>query len=69
MSFEAELCWVKSSFSGDGGNNCLEVALSGTGRVALRDSTRPDRTVTTPSTAFRALVRGLKSEAFARPSA
>ncbi|MEV0229456.1 DUF397 domain-containing protein [Nonomuraea sp. NPDC050786] len=33
--------WRKSSFSGDNGN-CLEVAQLPGGRVAIRDTERPD---------------------------
>ncbi|MFE2598161.1 DUF397 domain-containing protein [Streptomyces sp. NPDC059396] len=52
---------MKSSHSGDGGNNCVEVSIIGQNSVALRDSTRSDRTVATGQAAFRALVDGLKS--------
>ncbi|MBF8190164.1 DUF397 domain-containing protein [Nonomuraea sp. K274] len=33
--------WRKSSFSGDNGN-CLEVAPLAGGRIAIRDTERPD---------------------------
>ncbi|MDF5756470.1 DUF397 domain-containing protein [Spongiactinospora sp. TRM90649] len=33
--------WVKSSFSGDNGGNCVEVATT-TGVIAVRDSKDPD---------------------------
>jgi len=35
------LRWVKSSYSGPTGGNCVEVASLGDGRVAIRDSWRP----------------------------
>lgn len=39
--------WRKSSYSGNGGGNCVEVATAG-GIVAVRDSKNPDG----PSLAF-----------------
>ncbi|OWA24796.1 DUF397 domain-containing protein [Streptomyces sp. CS057] len=65
MLYTSELCWIKSSFSGDGGNNCVEVAAAEGGRVSLRDSTRPSRIIPTTRIAFHALVQGVKSEGFA----
>ncbi|MDJ0341184.1 DUF397 domain-containing protein [Streptomyces sp. H10-C2] len=40
--------WQKSSFSPEGGNNCIELAVIG-GRAALRESTAPGAVVTTSS--------------------
>jgi hypothetical protein len=37
----ATAAWRKSSFSGDNGN-CIEVAPLTNGRVAIRDTERPD---------------------------
>ena len=34
--------WRKSSYSGNGGGNCVEVARSLPGVVAVRDSKNPD---------------------------
>jgi hypothetical protein len=34
--------WRKSSYSGNGGGNCVEVALNLPGVVAVRDSKDPD---------------------------
>lgn len=59
--------WQRASACGGGGNNCVEVAAKGADLIALRDSTRPDRIVATTSTAFLALVHGLKSGGFAPP--
>jgi len=36
----SELVWRKSSYSGGGGNECVEVAFPA-GRIALRDSKNP----------------------------
>ena len=39
------LSWRKSSFSGNGGPNCVEIAFSSHGRAAglIRDSKSPER--------------------------
>jgi hypothetical protein len=34
--------WRKSSYSGNGGGNCVEVATSLPGIIAVRDSKNPD---------------------------
>jgi hypothetical protein len=34
--------WRKSSYSGNGGSNCVEVARNLPGIVAVRDSKNPD---------------------------
>lgn len=53
--------WHKSSYSGNGGGNCVEVASLAGGMVAVRDSKDPDgaRLVFTPAewAAFTAGVR------------
>lgn len=36
------MTWIKSSYSGPTGGNCVEVAFPGGGEVALRNSRRPD---------------------------
>jgi Domain of unknown function (DUF397) len=61
-----ELNWLKSSFSEEGGNNCVEVAAICPTRVGLRDSKRPDRMVTVDRDAFNALVGRLSSGGLAR---
>ncbi|MEW1724474.1 DUF397 domain-containing protein [Streptomyces sp. NPDC093109] len=64
MPYTSEPCWIKSSFSGDGGNNCVEVATLEGDHVALRDSTRPSRVIPTNASAFHALVQGVKTDGF-----
>lgn len=64
MPYTSELRWIKSSFSGDGGNNCVEVAATKENRVSLRDSTRPSRIIPTTRIALHALVQGLKADKF-----
>ncbi|WP_430727350.1 DUF397 domain-containing protein [Streptomyces beigongshangae] len=51
--------WRKSSFSGDGGNNCVEVAAIGPSAVALRESDHPADVLTADRAALHALVRSL----------
>ncbi len=41
MSSETTPRWVKSSYSGPTGGNCVEVAYLGNRRVAIRDSRIP----------------------------
>ncbi|MEV0278653.1 DUF397 domain-containing protein [Streptomyces sp. NPDC050610] len=52
--------WQRSSFSGDGGNNCIEIAATRS-TVALRESETPATTLTTNRTALRALLRHVKA--------
>ena len=42
MEESVDLRWRKSSYSGNGGGNCVEVASNLRGRVAVRDSKDPD---------------------------
>ncbi|MGS2590587.1 DUF397 domain-containing protein [Streptomyces hebeiensis] len=57
----ADSKWQKSSYSEASGNNCVEVTTRGQGFVALRDSTRPNRTVSTSRTAFSTFIQELKT--------
>ena len=41
MEDQIEPCWHKSSYSGNGGANCVEVARNLPGGVAVRDSKNP----------------------------
>ncbi|MET7360677.1 DUF397 domain-containing protein [Streptomyces sp. NPDC005562] len=54
-----ELRWLKSSFSGDGGNNCVEVAATGP-RIAVRESESPADVLATDRAALNALIRSLR---------
>jgi uncharacterized protein DUF397 len=38
---QIEPCWLKSSYSGNGGGDCVEVARNLPGVVAVRDSKNP----------------------------
>ncbi|WP_206442443.1 DUF397 domain-containing protein [Streptomyces boncukensis] len=55
--------WVKSSFSEDGGNNCVEVARISPGRLALRESADPAHVLTPTRGALDALLRSAKAGA------
>jgi hypothetical protein len=57
-----ELRWLKSSFSGEGGNNCVEIAATGPEGIALRESESPARFLTTGRAALGALVQSIKGE-------
>lgn len=47
MEDQAGLSWRKSSYSGNGGGNCVEVARDLTHTVAVRDSKDPHGPVLT----------------------
>ncbi|WP_314412430.1 DUF397 domain-containing protein [Streptomyces sp. DSM 40484] len=52
--------WQRSSFSGDGGNNCVEVAATTNG-AALRESDSPTEVLATSQGALLSLIRGIKT--------
>ena len=57
-------CWYKSSYSGGGGQNCVEIAVM-PGSVAIRDSKDPNGPVYVVSPgAFRDLVSRIKQGDF-----
>jgi Domain of unknown function (DUF397) len=54
--------WRKSSYSGNGGGNCVEVASNMPGVVAVRDSKNPDGPVLTVETAgWREFIADVKT--------
>ncbi len=57
--------WQKSSFSGGGGNNCVELAATG-GLIAIRESTDPERILTGTPGALGVLLRAVKAGEFDR---
>ncbi|MGK5640008.1 DUF397 domain-containing protein [Streptomyces sp. URMC 126] len=66
MSELVDRNWVKSTFSEDGGNNCLQVRTQVHGNahgVALRESTDPERVVQLSRHAFRSLLRDIRAGA------
>ncbi|MCS0635865.1 DUF397 domain-containing protein [Streptomyces sp. LP05-1] len=59
------LRWVKSSYSGPAGGNCVEWApdaVGATGAVPVRDSKVPGPVVTVSAGAWAAFVRVVRSE-------
>jgi hypothetical protein len=57
--------WRTSSFSGDNGGNCVEVAPTGDDTIAVRHSKDPDGPVITYTRSeFRAFVAGVKADEF-----
>ncbi|MBQ0848682.1 DUF397 domain-containing protein [Streptomyces sp. BH-SS-21] len=52
--------WQKSTYSGDG-SNCVCVAATPAGTVALRESDAPDTTLITTRARLGELIRSLKT--------
>ncbi|MFJ5550660.1 DUF397 domain-containing protein [Streptomyces sp. NPDC093225] len=55
-----EPVWIKSSYSEEGGNNCVEVAPLGP-RIGVRDSKRPEPVVSLAPAAFTAFLGHLRA--------
>ncbi len=66
MSTTPDVHWVKSSYSPNGGDNCVEWAPSialATGTVPVRDSKAPARShIVVSSVAWQAFVNGVARE-------
>jgi hypothetical protein len=61
----SRLSWVKSSYSGSQGGNCVEVAALPGGGCAVRDSKHTDRPMLTATTAdWKAFLRNAKQGRF-----
>ncbi|MFH9420060.1 DUF397 domain-containing protein [Streptomyces sp. NPDC017529] len=58
--------WQKSSFSGGGGENCVEVALH-EGNVMMRESDEPGSTISTTRTKMAAFIGSVKNGEFDNP--
>jgi Domain of unknown function (DUF397) len=57
--------WRKSSYSGDNGGGCVEIASNLPGIIAVRDSKDPDGpALAFPPEAWSALVQGIKHGEF-----
>jgi hypothetical protein len=61
--------WLKSSYSEASANNCVELAATRTGTIALRESESPAHVITTDRAALGALVRGVQAGEFTTPRA
>lgn len=59
----SSLQWQKSSFSGAGGENCVELAAVA-GTVMLRESDDPGVVLSTSPAALRRLLSGIKAGEF-----
>ncbi|GAA3834327.1 DUF397 domain-containing protein [Streptomyces phyllanthi] len=55
------LAWQKSSFSGGGEGNCIELAATNPDRIHLRESDHPHETTTATPHALANLFRTLKA--------
>lgn len=55
--------WQKSSFSGGGGENCVEVAHNAKS-IVMRESDEPSLILTTTPAKFRAFILGVKAGEF-----
>ena len=65
---DRDLHWFTSSFSGDNGNNCVEIAHLPAGGVAVRDTKdrrRPAHRY--PGAAWVAFLAGVRAGEFDRP--
>jgi hypothetical protein len=59
---QIEPCWRKSSYSGNGGGDCVEVARNLPGVVAVRDSKDPHGPVLTiESAGWREFITGVRA--------
>ncbi len=59
--------WQRSSFSEEGGNNCVKVASMEHNGIAVRESDSPAVIVSTNRTSLRALVLGVKTGEVSSP--
>jgi hypothetical protein len=53
--------WRRSSYSGDNGGECVEVADGFPSAVPVRDSKNPDPTLTVPADAWQAFIEHVKA--------
>ncbi|MGW8381027.1 DUF397 domain-containing protein [Streptomyces sp. ODS28] len=62
------LTWIKSSYSGANGGNCVEMAIGDPDLVPVRDSKAPERaTLTFKRAGWDAFLRGVKTGTLAHP--
>jgi hypothetical protein len=59
----ASIQWQKSSFSGGGGENCVEVAQHD-GNIVMRESDAPGDIITTSRDKLAAFIQGVKAGEF-----
>lgn len=58
-----EITWQKSSFSGGGGEQCVEIAEHN-GDILMRESDDPNAITTTSRVKFAAFIAGVKAGEF-----
>ncbi|MEU5130042.1 DUF397 domain-containing protein [Streptomyces mobaraensis] len=63
MSASEVINWQKSSFSGGGGENCVELAQHD-GNILMRESDEPEAIVATSREKLRAFLMGVKAGEF-----
>ena len=56
-----EAQWRKSSYSGNNGGQCVEVAVNLPGVVAVRDSKNPGPALVLPPAAFEAMTMAIRA--------
>jgi hypothetical protein len=56
--------WQKSSFSGSGQDDCLEVTVGEDGLIYIRESDEPDIVAVTTPAKWDAFVKGVKAGEF-----
>lgn len=61
-----QLTWQKSSFSGGGEGECVELAASAPYRIHLRESDRPSEITTTTPQALTNLLHAVKAGSLSR---
>ncbi len=54
--------WQKSSFSGSGQDDCVEVAAGLDGRIRVRESDEPEVVLATSRSAWDALLESIKAD-------
>ncbi|MFE3650948.1 DUF397 domain-containing protein [Streptomyces sp. NPDC059152] len=59
----SEIIWQKSSFSGGGGEQCIETAVVD-GEILMRESDDPDVVVRTTPAKLKAFIAGVKAGEF-----
>ena len=61
------ITWIRSSYSGPTGGNCVEVAFFAEGEVAMRNSRHPDRPTLVFTKSEREAFLGARDGEFAPP--
>ncbi|MFJ6693789.1 DUF397 domain-containing protein [Streptomyces sp. NPDC091294] len=65
----SEPVWYKSSYSEEGGNNCVEIADLGDRCIGIRHSVRPALNFSIERATFASFVAAIRSGVFRTPHA